>query len=194
MARDTQPGSGPATDGDFYVETGRALRALRTQRGLSLAALAAESGLSQSFLSQMERGLVRASFASLSRVTRALGTTTQAIMVMRASDRVVVVRAGEGRAYDDSRLLVPGLRSIRVMEMTGAQDELGEVYEHVEEEVIYVADGIVEVETDGRDRILLGSGESVFLAAGVPHRWRRVGGGPLRVIIVAQGTNPQPTA
>jgi quercetin dioxygenase-like cupin family protein len=76
------------------------------------------------------------------------------------------------------------------MEITGASEEFCDVYEHVEEEVMYVADGIVEVETDRRDRILLGAGESVFIASGVPHRWRRVGTEPARVVVVSTGTRP----
>lgn len=178
------------SDDDFYLETGRALRSLRKQRGMSLASLADASGLSPSFLSQMERGLVRASFDSLSRVTRALGTTTQALMVMRSNDRVAVVRADDGRIFDGTRVLAPGDRTVRVMEITGASEEFCDVYEHVEEEVMYVADGIVEVETDRRDRILLGAGESVFIASGVPHRWRRVGTEPARVVVVSTGTRP----
>lgn len=181
------------SDDDFYLEMGRALRSLRTQRGLSLAALSEACGLSPSFLSQMERGLVRASFDSLGRVTRALGTTTQALMVMRSSDRVAVVRADEGRTFAGTRVLTPGDRTFRAMELTEAVEEFGDVYEHVEEEVLYVADGIVEVETDHRDRILLGSGESVFIASGVPHRWRRVGTGPVRVVVVTTGA-PAPSA
>lgn len=172
---------------DFYLELGRSLRSRRRDRGLSLAALAAATGLSQSFLSQMERGLVRASFHSLNRVTTALGTTTQAVMAHRAAGRVLVVRAGEGTVFDNARLLTPGGRRVRVMELRDVPSTFGDVYEHPEEELIYVVVGVAEVETDGEQRVLLGAGESVFLAPGVPHRWRRVSEGPFSALLVSQG-------
>lgn len=183
-------------DPSFYLETGRMLRALRQQQGLSLVALGQASGLSPSFLSQMERGLVRASFLSLNRVARALGTTTQAVMQMRAEERVSVVRSHEGGVFDDARLLVRGARPLRVMEFTESPEEFGDLYEHRDEEVFYVADGVIEVETHTEaggngpgERTLLGAGEALYLASGVGHRWRRVGGGRLRVVLVSQNAN-----
>jgi transcriptional regulator with XRE-family HTH domain len=79
---------GPGEQADLHVALGRWLRLLRTRKGLSLAAVAEQSGLSQSFLSQMERGLVQPSLRSVNRVASALGTTASAVFALQASDPV----------------------------------------------------------------------------------------------------------
>lgn len=173
-------------DESFYRRIGQAVRALRRRRGLTLAQLGADSGLSQSFLSQMERGLVRASYLSLNRVARALGTTAASLMTSGTAERATVVRAHEGAVFDDARLLVRGDAALRALEFRGVPHEFGDTYEHAEEELLYVADGVIEVEVDGADRTLLGPGDTIHLAAGVAHRWRRVGTDPLRVVQVSE--------
>src|SRR3954454_18120215 len=59
---------------------GRAIRALRRERGLTLVQLAAATGLSQPFLSQLELGRSRPSMRSLFRIAAALDTTQQALL------------------------------------------------------------------------------------------------------------------
>jgi len=182
--------TGTTDDETFFVEMGRTLRMIRRQKGMSLAALSTASGLSQSFLSQMERGLLRASFRSLNRVAQALGTSTQDVMAMREGERVSVVRSHEGEVFDDARLLVRGTRALRAIEFTGVPEEFGDAYAHAEEELFYVAEGVIELESDG-ERTLLGRGDSVYLSSGVSHRWRRVGGDPFRVLMISEVREPQ---
>ena len=76
-----------AEDESFYRRIGQAVRAIRRREGMTLATLSASSGMSPSFLSQMERGLVRASYLSLNRVAKALGTTVQELMTSGAAGR-----------------------------------------------------------------------------------------------------------
>ena len=52
---------------------GKRLRQLRTQQGLSLRALAQKSGLSHSFICDIEHGRCGLSIASLQALARALG-------------------------------------------------------------------------------------------------------------------------
>lgn len=178
--------SGMPDDLAFYRQVGEAVRGIRRRRGLTLAEVATASGLSQSFLSQMERGLVRASYLSLNRIARALGTSPQDLLAQGAEERASVVRAHEGEVFDDARLLVRGDRRLRALEFAQVPAEYGDAYTHAEEELMYVADGVIELETDGAERVLLGPGDTVYLAAHVPHRWRRVGEAPLRVIMVSE--------
>src|SRR4051794_33062798 len=114
-----------ASDEDvaFYVQIGAWLRALRLRNGLSLAQVSAASGLSSSFLSQMERGLVQPSLVSLNRVCRALGTTAQSVMALQTTEATSVVRAHEGRVFDDARVLVRGNRKLNPMEIRTAPRE-----------------------------------------------------------------------
>lgn len=58
----------------WAVELGAKLRARRAAAGLTLQEVADEAGVSRSFLSQVERGLVSPSIATLRRVAEALAT------------------------------------------------------------------------------------------------------------------------
>lgn len=176
----------PAPDDALHVELGRWLRQLRRQQGLSLAAVAAASGLSQSFLSQMERGLLQPSLRSVNRVAAALGTTTAAVFALQGDGPVSVVRRGEGQLFAESRLLVRGNRAIRPMEIRGAPQEFGDYFEHPGEELLYVIDGQIEVEVSRSEAHLLDAGDAIYYAAMVGHRWRNAGGGPVRVLMVTE--------
>lgn len=57
------------------INLGKRIHALRSAQGLSLRDLAQSSGLTASFLSQVERGLVNSSIESLRRITNSLGVT-----------------------------------------------------------------------------------------------------------------------
>ena len=65
----------PAETAGTLLPLGSRVRALRTQRGLTLVQLAALADLSHPFLSQLERGLARPSMASLEKIASALGTS-----------------------------------------------------------------------------------------------------------------------
>src|SRR5919199_5659229 len=67
------PSSAPDVSTD--VDVGERLRALRRFRRCTLRTIAARSGLSESFLSQVERGRSSASIASLRRIAEALGVS-----------------------------------------------------------------------------------------------------------------------
>ncbi len=72
---------------DGAAALGRAIRALRRERGMTRVQLAAAAGLSQPFLSQLELGRSRPSMRSLSRIATALGTTQQTLLGVAGGDR-----------------------------------------------------------------------------------------------------------
>src|SRR3954470_8779782 len=80
--RGPAPTAGPRED----PALGRAIRAPRRERGLTLRQVAAASGLSQPFLSQLELGRSRPSMRSLFRIATALGTTQQTLLGLAAGD------------------------------------------------------------------------------------------------------------
>jgi transcriptional regulator with XRE-family HTH domain len=176
----------PTADADLHVELGRWLRLLRKRQGLSLAAVAKSSGLSQSFLSQMERGLVQPSLRSVNRVAAALGTTATAVFALQGAGPVSLVRRGEGEIFADSRLLVRGNRAIHPVEIRSAPTEFGDYFEHAGEELLYVLDGQIEIEVSRADRYVLGSGDAIYYASMIVHRWRKAEDGPVRVLMVTE--------
>ena len=85
---------------DLDVALGRQIREHRVRSGLSLKELAAESDLSPSFLSQLERGLARPRITSLHRVARTLGTTAQALLSTEDPKNYSLVRRSDPRDVD----------------------------------------------------------------------------------------------
>src|ERR1700756_1965849 len=62
-----------ARDGAVHVELGERLRAIRMLRRRTLKEIAGAAGISESFLSQLERGRTNATIATLQRLSSALG-------------------------------------------------------------------------------------------------------------------------
>src|SRR3954469_3820909 len=60
-------------NGGVHVELGERLRAIRQLRRRTLKEIAGAAGISESFLSQLERGRTNATIATLQRLATALG-------------------------------------------------------------------------------------------------------------------------
>ncbi|QKW05607.1 helix-turn-helix transcriptional regulator [Streptomyces sp. NA04227] len=153
---------------------GAAVRRRRRSLNLTLAAVAERSGLSVPFLSQVENDRARPSPRSLQKVADALGTT--AVELLDAADparEVDLVRAepeADTGAESRVRALVRGRHQLHALEFTGDHDARRE-FQHRNDELLYVADGAVEVEAEGR-AYRLARGDTLYLTGGVRHRWR----------------------
>ena len=176
-------GSGAQTSAD-EADVGLTIHRLRTARGLSLKDLAARSGLTQSFLSQVERDLTSPSVASLRKVAQAFGVPLAALFQGPAvpSDRVVrrVERrqlVHPGKQWRDE-LLTPNLKGklqviLSVIEPGGGSGD--EPYAHdSDEECVVVLHGQLEFWV-GTDRYLLEEGDSIVFESRIPHRNRNPG-------------------
>ncbi|GAB2913208.1 helix-turn-helix domain-containing protein [Streptomyces heilongjiangensis] len=168
------------------LRVGAAVRRRRRTLELTLSAVAERSGLSVPFLSQVENERARPSKPSLERIADALGTT--AVELLAAADPACSVDVV--RAEDDSlappvsraRSLVRGHHQLHAMEFTGDHDEGREV-QHRNDELMYVVEGAVEVEAEGRAH-RLGRGDTLYMSGGVRHRWRATVP-DTRVVVVA---------
>ncbi|MGR8011531.1 helix-turn-helix domain-containing protein [Streptomyces hypolithicus] len=169
------------------LRVGTAVRRRRKALALTLAAVAARSGLSVPFLSQIENERARPSPRSLERVAEALEMSAAELIAAADSGHTVdVVRAGEDDAASSVRYVVRGRHQLRATEYTGEQDT-GREFQHHGDELIYVADGAVEVEAEGR-AYRLERGDTLFLSGGVRHRWRTTEPGTRILVVAAAGT------
>ncbi len=164
---------------------GQAIRGLRRERGLTLVQVAAASGLSQPFLSQLELGRTRPSMRSLLRIAEALGTTQQALLA-HGDAGTVPYEAGAGGG---ARLLLhaPGAD---VTEFASVAGEFAEYFSHDRHELIYVVRGTLELDLreDGHSRLsTLQSRDSIGYAGRVEHRFRSVGPEECVVVVVHGG-------
>jgi transcriptional regulator with XRE-family HTH domain len=202
-ARSNAPGTGR---GDEPAEVAMELLGLkiaerRRAKGLTLVGLAKLSGLSQPFLSQIERGRARPSMESLHRIAIALETTTPALMsngstVSRGGSEIVeiddddvcLVRADQGALVSHSsgkaRSLVAGARSMYPLQFLVEETEFEQFYQHDEPEFVHVVSGHVEIEIEGRGIFQLGSADTLYFEGGVKHRWRLNGVWPAQLIVV----------
>ncbi|MEV7193027.1 cupin domain-containing protein [Streptomyces sp. NPDC093510] len=179
---------------DEHKETlrvGSAVRRRRRQLELTLAVVAERSGLSVPFLSQIENERARPSSRSLQRVADALCTTDVELLAAADPARTVeVVRADDDTDLDGStpdarvRELARGHHQLHALEFIGDHDE-GREFQHRNDELMYVVEGAVEMEAEGR-AYRLGRGDTLFLTGGVRHRWRATVP-DTRVLVVAVG-------
>ncbi|MEU8956914.1 cupin domain-containing protein [Streptomyces sp. NPDC048518] len=179
---------------DEHKETlrvGSAVRRRRRQLELTLAVVAERSGLSVPFLSQIENERARPSTRSLQRVADALCTTDVELLAAADPARTVeVVRADDDTDLDGStpearvRELARGHHQLHALEFIGDHDE-GREFQHRNDELMYVVEGAVEMEAEGR-AYRLGRGDTLFLTGGVRHRWRATVP-DTRVLVVAVG-------
>lgn len=175
---------------DFPI--GASLRAARKRRDMTLRAVAAEAGVTESFLSQAERDIASPSIATLRRIAGALGMTIGQILdgaasngqLVRAADRRVVdypsLRARDEFLTDGSggRLQVI-LSTIQPGGGTGA-----EAYSHEsDEECLIVLEGRLDLWV-GDDEYRLESGDAIRYSSRLPHRNRNPGPSSARILFV----------
>jgi transcriptional regulator with XRE-family HTH domain len=165
-------------------DLGLTIRRLRESRQLSLKEVAARSGLTQSFLSQVERNLTSPSVASLRKVAQAFGVPLTELfqgpvipenrVVRRAERRQLIHPSRQWRDY----LLTPSLTGklqviLSVIEPGGGSGE--EPYAHdSDEECVIVLRGRLEFWV-GPDRYVLEEGDSIVFESRIPHRNRNAG-------------------
>jgi transcriptional regulator with XRE-family HTH domain len=167
-----------APDVTAEVDVGERLRTLRRFRRCTLQTVAARSGLSESFLSQVERGRSNASIASLKRIADALGVSMADLFepdglpgprVLRRDERPALQFGILGRKL----LLTP--RPLHHLEVFAGELEVGgstgaEPYAHGDsEELFVVVSGTVRLELGGEE-FELEPGDSIDYRSSTPHR------------------------
>jgi transcriptional regulator with XRE-family HTH domain len=175
------PSSAPEVAGE--VDVGERLRSIRQSRRCTLREVADRARVSESFLSQVERGRSSASIASLRRIAGALGVTVADLFeptgpptprVLRRDDRPTLAFGVLGR----KRLLTP--RPLQQLEVFVGELDIGgstgtEPYVHGDsEELLVVLAGRVQLELGG-DLHGLEHGDSIGYRSSTPHRVTNAG-------------------
>jgi transcriptional regulator with XRE-family HTH domain len=167
----------PTGNGAVQVVLGERLRAIRQLRRQTLKSVATAAGISESFLSQLERGRTNATIATLQRLSTALGIEVSDLFTSNsARPRVLRRDAREFVAWGDlgrKALLTPKpFHSLEVVvarfEPAGSTGD--EPYTHGDsEELLIVVEGEVHVQL-GTDVHELTAGDSVHYQSSTPHR------------------------
>lgn len=175
-------------------EIGRRLRAARTNGGLTLAEVAERSGLSQGFLSKLERGQAAASIANLIQLADVLGLGLLELFAghaARARTRVSVHR-GLSEALREVRATgyrwrhLGGGAPFDRMEVFHLvfprQTGLTSMVSHPGQEHCYVLSGEV-VFFVGDAQYRLKAGDGIFIDSEQPHRAENAGRGQAHVLM-----------
>jgi transcriptional regulator with XRE-family HTH domain len=172
---------------------GGLIRARRRRLDMTLMDVAAKSGLSQPFLSQIERGDAQPSMRSLEAIASALGTTGPALLALPIDSAASLVRPGSGVEVENpggvARSIAHGERAMLPMEIRGGPAEFEEYYQHDGEEFIYVIEGEIEFDLEGSRSTMLGPRDCLYYDPSVRHRWRAIGQKPIWVLIVSNQTH-----
>ncbi|MEU4804039.1 XRE family transcriptional regulator [Actinosynnema sp. NPDC023587] len=156
---------------DVLKAVGPRLRAIRRQRGATLADLAASTGISESTLSRLESGQRRANLELLLPLARAHGVALDELVgapttgdprvhlrPLRHGDRTIIPltrRAGGVQAY---KMIIPGVRG-----QVEPEPRVHEGYEW-----LYVLDGTLRLLLGDQD-LVLKPGEAAEFDTHVPH-------------------------
>ena len=195
--QDVFPGSNELVDPTMANggPLGSAIRERRLSENLTLVELAAKSGLSQPFLSQVENGRARPSLMSLHQIAKALDTTPQAFFggptadsltwsLVRAKEvQVLPIDGEESPSTSTCHVLLGGDAPFHVLEFDGLPSEFLDYFEHDGFEAAYVIRGRAEIDIGGTISELH-AGDSISYPARLPHRLRSIGKRPVKVLLI----------
>lgn len=168
---------------------GARVRSLRRERGLTIDQLAAATGLTKGFISQLERDRTAPSLSSIARICDALGVRLPHIFegepepaLVRRRERV----ATDGLLASENHLLSSrDEKRFQAIESYvapggGAGDELHSLPGEVE--FVYVVEGSLELHV-GEETHRLEQGDALTYPLSKPHTWRNASETePLRVL------------
>jgi transcriptional regulator with XRE-family HTH domain len=173
---------------------GMKLRALRTQKRLTLSRLAAETGLSTAILSKLETERMVPTLPTLVNICRVYGVGLSYFFTETSKHTVSITRkthlAGNGRAHEsvkhtllhastaDSRL------EAQLIEFPpGGAANMLEAGRFVNN-LVYVLEGRLQLETGGMQEVLE-SGDCAYLETEMATAWSAVGKTRCRALVVA---------
>lgn len=178
------------TGRDHAFDVGSRLRQVRMQRSLSVTEVARLSGLTRSFLSQVENGRVSPSVASLQKIVTALDMTLSALFARPAESRPLVRKRDRPRLHYagtgvDEELLSPSLAGKLQVMWTRIDPGGGSGYEDythdADEECIVVIRGGLEVTVEGQV-YSLEEGDAITFGSRLPHHWHNAGDCPAECV------------
>ena len=176
---------------NMSVDVGRRLRELRSDRGLSIRALAEKSGLNVNTISLIENGKTSPSVSTLQQIATALElpinvffqseTPPLRIVYQKAADRSEAT-IDHGKLADlGAGFNYPGLELFVVDLQPGANSGKTHIV-HTGLEFVYCLEGSTGYEVNGQ-MFVLERGDSLLFEAYLPHRWRNAGETPSRFLL-----------
>lgn len=183
------------------VRPGAALKAMRLDRGWSLAEVSRRSGLPVSSLSKFENNKMELTLDKLMRVSVALDADIAQLFMapspqfaaVGSNGRRSITRTSEAKAIDTHigqyRYLAYDLLNKHSIPMTidvtaKSLEEFGEFNRHPGEEFIYVLEGELDLYTDMYLPANLKKGDSIYFDSTMGHAYVAAGDEPCRILSI----------
>ncbi|MDO5028876.1 MAG: cupin domain-containing protein [Bacillota bacterium] len=161
---------------------GNKIRILRKNQNLKLNDVAQKSGLSVSYISQLERDLVEPSLSSLKKIAVALNTPIYLLIddsnneniIMRSDERPKMTFGNSDTNYEivsttaNNINFTPKMMLVRFT-IPGNGEDSGDYVSHSAEEIIMIEEGQLEI-TYGDVVYELNAGDSIYIQENIPHR------------------------
>jgi len=196
-----------AAAGRVSARPGAALKALRMQRGWTLAEVSKRTELPVSTLSKIENDRMSLSYDKLARISAGLGVDISQLFTPQVagppgtvSGRRSVTLAGQGQIIETenyghtypaadflSKRFVPVIAELHARTL----EEFGEMVRHSGEEYAYILDGTVEFHSELYAPLTLRRGDSIYFDSGMGHAYLAAESGPCRVLSICSGPESQ---
>ena len=179
---------------------GNYIHTLRSERGLTLASLAAAASVSPSMLSAVERGQKAPTITVLSRIAEGLGMAVSRLLAVPDEDRLIVRRAGEQEVVDGPggwqrailSPVVPGVNFEWSRSTLPPGCDPGDcgAYAPGSHEFVVVDAGMLRL-TVGDSTVELGVGDLAYFSTDAPHRYANPGPTPCSYYVAALIMRPR---
>jgi len=177
----------------------RNLKRLRAERGHTLDALSARSGVSRGMVVQIEQGRTNPSVGTVVRLADALGVSIARLLDYDETSTVRIVPAEEAVTLwsgpsGGSGVLLSGVEAPGPLELWSWHLLPGEGYASDPHppgtmEIARVDEGELTLTLDGRDHPVP-AGSTASFEAGAPHGYRNAGDVPVRITLVVSVPPP----
>lgn len=163
---------------------GEELKKLRKDKKMTLKELSEKSGLSISFISQIERDLRTLTFTSLKKISEALDVNVNFFFDDNHAGPVDTALLNGNFSYEDlsgdmeNPIFIPAEVELKAGESQHSP------YTHRGQEFIYVLSGALEVNIRGEHKTLE-TGESIHIDSRVEHEWYNYTAEPTRILLVS---------
>jgi len=191
--------------GSTSARPGAALKALRMQRGWTLAEVSKRTDLPVSTLSKIENDRMSLTYDKLARISAGLEVDISQLFAPQVvaglngatvNGRRSVTLAGQGQAIEThnyghlypaadflNKRFVPIIAELKARSL----EEFGEMIRHQGEEYAFVLEGTVAFHSELYAPLTLHKGDSLYFDSGMGHAYLAAAPGPCRVLSICSG-------
>jgi transcriptional regulator with XRE-family HTH domain len=198
----------PIHGGKSTAHPGAMLKAVRAERGWTLAQVSERTGLPIATLSKIENDKISLSYDKLVRISNGLGIDISRLFGAKAESapeviptgRRSITRTGDGSAIETksyshlypaadllNKQIVPIIAELKAR----SRAEFGPLIRHGGEEYAIVLDGIVEFHTDLYAPVLLNKGDSIYFDSSMAHGYIAASDQLCRILSVCSAADVQ---